>query len=83
MNSSVTASFRQALAALPPRIQERARKQYRLWQADHGHPSLHFKRVGPYWSARVDKGHRVLGLEQDGRIYWFWIGPHDEYEDRI
>jgi hypothetical protein len=64
-------------------VQERARKQYRLWQADHWHPSLHFKRVGPYWSARVDKGHRALGLEQEGRVYWFWIGPHDAYEDRI
>ncbi|MBL9179463.1 MAG: hypothetical protein JNM65_15475 [Verrucomicrobiaceae bacterium] len=83
MNSSVTASFRQALAALPAQVQERARKQYRLWQSDHRHPSLHFKRVGSYWSARVDKNHRVLGLEQEGRIYWFWIGPHDEYEDRL
>jgi hypothetical protein len=31
----------------------------------------------------VDKGYRALGLEKDGRIYWFWIGPHDEYEGRI
>lgn len=83
MTSSVTASFRQALASLPPKVQARAKKQYQLWSTDHWHPSLHFKRVGPYWSARVDKGYRALGLEKEGRLYWFWIGPHDEYEERI
>jgi len=32
---------------------------------------------------RVDNGHRALGIEDDGTIVWFFIGPHDEYEERI
>jgi hypothetical protein len=83
MNSSITASFREALAGLPTQVQTQAKKQFLLWCNDHWHPSLHFKRVGPYWSARVDKGHRALGLEKDGRIFWFWIGPHDGYEEKL
>lgn len=83
MNSSVTRSFRQWFERLPADVQTQARKQFRLWRRDHGHPSLHFKKVGDYWSARVDRNHRVLGLEKDGRIYWFYIGPHDGYEARL
>jgi hypothetical protein len=25
-------------------------------------------------------GYRALGRIQDGVMYWFWIGKHDEYE---
>jgi hypothetical protein len=39
--------------------------------------------VGPYWSARVDREHRALGVEKDGKIIWFFIGMHDEYESKI
>jgi hypothetical protein len=83
MNSSVTRSFRERLARLPPTVQARARKQYVLWLRDHWHPSLHFKKVGEWWSVRVDDQHRALGLERAGRIHWFFIGRHDEYEERI
>jgi hypothetical protein len=50
---------------------------------DHWHPSLHFKKVGPYWSARVDRDHRALGVESEGMIVWFFIGRHDSYERQI
>ncbi len=83
MNSSVTRSFRQWFERLPPDIQAQARKQFRLWRRDHAHPSLHFKKVGDYWSVRVDRNHRALGLEREGRIYWFYIGPHDGYTKQI
>ena len=64
-------------------VRRNARKQFRLWLEDHWHPSLHFKRVGPYWSARVDRDHRALGVECDGKIVWFFIGKHDHYDGRI
>jgi len=83
MKSSTSATFRKCFAALTPEVQRQARKQFRLWLADHWHPSLHFKRVGPYWSARVDRDHRALGIEHEGRIVWFYIGRHDGYERRI
>jgi hypothetical protein len=54
-----------------------------LWLADHWHPSLRFKKVGTYWSVRVDDNYRALGIERDGTILWFFIGPHDAYEGQI
>jgi hypothetical protein len=86
MKSSTTAAFRKQFGALRPEVQRQARKQFRLWLADHRHPLLHFKKVGAYWSARVDREHRehrVLGVEDGGEIVWFFIGRHDGYERRI
>lgn len=83
MKSSTSASFRKQFAELSPEMKRRARKQFLLWLEDHLHPSLHFKRVGPYWSVRVDRDHRALGVENDGTIIWFYIGKHDGYERRI
>ena len=83
MKSSISTTFRKQFAALAPDVQRQARKQFRLWIVDHRHPSLHFKRVGPYWSARVDRDHRALGVESEGKIVWFYIGKHDDYERRI
>ncbi|WP_075091053.1 hypothetical protein [Haloferula sp. BvORR071] len=83
MKSSTSASFRKQFGELPPEVRRLARKQFRLWLEDHWHPSLHFKRVGSYWSARVDRNYRALGVENDGRIVWFYIGKHDGYEKRI
>jgi len=83
MNSSVTRSFRQRFAELPAPVQARARKQFKLWQQNHWHPSLHFKKVGPYWSVRISAGYRAVGLERSGRVYWFYIGPRGQYEEQI
>jgi hypothetical protein len=83
MNSSVAPEFWALFNSLPAEVQARARKQFVLWLADHGHPSLHFKKVGPYWSVRVDGSHRALGIERDGNILWFFIGAHDAYEGQI
>jgi len=83
MNSSTTESFRRQLAALPPDIQNLAKKAYHLWRVNPNHPAVHFKKVGNYWSARISESHRALGKIKDGTMYWFWIGPHDEYQRRI
>ena len=83
MNSSVAPEFWERFNRMSPEVQARARKQYALWLENHWHPSLHFKRVGRYWSVRVDNTHRALGIEHDGTIHWFFIGRHDAYEDRI
>ena len=80
MNSSVTRSFREEFARLPPRVQEQAKRNYALWQENPNHPSLHFKKVGDYWSARVDLNHRVVGRLQGNRMIWFAIRAHAGYE---
>ena len=80
MKSSTTPDFRKRLNCLPAQVRRVALKNYRLWSRDPHHPSLHFKRVGDYWSVRVGASYRALGRERKGDFVWFWIGPHDEYE---
>ena len=86
MKSSVTKSFRTRLESLPASVQEQADKAYALWQEYPYHPSLKFKRVSqkqPIYSARVSINYRVLGLLEADRIYWYWIGAHDEYDELL
>jgi hypothetical protein len=65
---------------LPDNIRRRADAAYALLRENPRHPSLHFKKVGDFWSARVTLDYRALAVEaQDGYV-WFWIGRHDEYE---
>ena len=80
MNSRATARFWAGYNALNPEVRLLADKAFRLWQRDHWHPSLHFKKVGDYWVARVSDNYRALGIESEGAIAWFWIGPHKDYE---
>jgi hypothetical protein len=83
MHSSVAPDFWERYNRLPPAVQARARKQYALWMENHWHPSLHFKKVGPYWSVRVDDNHRALGIEKAGTMLWFFIGRHSDYEQHL
>lgn len=69
--------------ALPLNMQHRARKAYRLWQRDPFHPSLHLKKVGKSWSARVDPDHRALADVRGDPAYWVWIESHADYERLI
>jgi hypothetical protein len=64
---------------LSPELQALARGNYELLKSDAQHPSLHFKRVGKYWSVRVGSGYRALGIDSPKGVLWFWIGTHDEY----
>ena len=83
MNSFVTRSFREDFARLPKSVQVAAREKYRFWKQDPHHPSLHFKPVGSYWSARINQSYRALGRKENGTMYWFRIIAHDEYERLI
>jgi len=83
VTSQVTDEFISRFRRLPKRIQQQARKNYRLWRKNPRHPGLDFKRVGkrsPVYSVRVGIGWRALGLLEDDVILWFWIGPHEQYE---
>ena len=86
MTSSVTQEFRQRLARLPAATQEQAARAYALWRWDPYHSSLQFKRVSqrqPIYSVRVGLGYRALGLREEEHLYWFWIGPHAEYDELL
>ena len=80
MKSSTTPGFRRRLRELPPPARRLARKNFKLWLRDSQHPSLHFKKVGRFWSARFGGDFRALATIQGDEAEWFWIGPHDEYD---
>ena len=68
---------------LPAEVQDLARENFELLKADPHHPSLHFKRVGQYWSVRVGRGYRALAEEIEDGFLWGWIGSHAEYDHII
>jgi hypothetical protein len=83
IESRATREFRDAYAALPEEIREHARRAYRLFRTDPGHPSLRFKKVNEesnIYSARIGLGYRALGIMEGSTVVWFWIGSHADYD---
>ena len=80
MSHRVARKFWLLFADLPPEVQTLARSSFLLLKTNPQLPSLHLKRVGRYWSARVGASCRALGVSSPDGIVWFWIGPHEEYE---
>ena len=68
---------------LPPYIQKIADKNFDILKENSKHPSLHFKKIGKYWSARVGIAYRALAISVDEDILWFWIGSHSDYDKLI
>lgn len=75
-----TARFWQCFDKLPEKIKPLARSSFKLLKDNPQHPSLHFKKVGQFWSARVGLGHRALAVQDGSDYIWVWIGIHDEYK---
>jgi hypothetical protein len=65
---------------LPQTIQNLADQCYELLKQNPRHPSLHFKKVGQFWSVRVGLHYRAVAVEKDNEMAWFWIGSHAEYD---
>ena len=71
--------FRQLFQELPASVQRTARRNFDLLKANPRHPSLRFRNVGRYWSARVGASYRAVAVRDGTDFIWFWIGDHDEY----
>ena len=80
MKSCATPKFWKLYEALPLAIQRKADKAYALWENNPAHPSLHFKKVGKFWSARIDDNYRSLAEVRGDSTYWLWIGDHAAYD---
>ncbi|MBY3089237.1 hypothetical protein HFO72_00050 [Rhizobium laguerreae] len=65
---------------MPEQIRKLADGNFDLLKQDPRHPSLHFKRVGRFWSARVGASWRALAVSDGDDIIWFWIGSHADYD---
>ena len=80
MKHSASPRFWQCYRSLPSKIQMLADKNFALLKANPGHPSLHFKKVGRFRSARVGIKYRALAVEIDDGLLWVWIGDHATYD---
>lgn len=69
--------------ALPAEIQGLADKSFELLKSDPRHPSLQFKKVGRYWSARVGLHYRAVAVDCREGFIWFFIGTHAEYDKLV
>jgi hypothetical protein len=68
---------------LPEPIQKLSHRVFSLLKTNPSHPSLHFKKVGKFWSVRIGMNFRALAIKQEEDFIWVWIGTHDEYEKMI
>jgi hypothetical protein len=75
-------SFWKAYQNLTLEIRQLADRNFALLKENPQHPSLHFKKVGRFWSARVGIHHRALAVEAPDGFLWIAIVPHSAY-DRI
>ena len=78
-----TDQFWNRYRSLPEDVQDLANKSFQLLKENPRHPSLQFKKVGGFWSARVSLTHRALAVEDGADYIWVWIGSHDDYERLI
>ncbi|MCG2666162.1 hypothetical protein ACFPFP_04370 [Bradyrhizobium sp. GCM10023182] len=80
MKHAASPRFWKSYEALPANVRRLADANFRLLKSDPNHPSLQFKRVGRYWSARVGLRYGALAVEANGDYVWFWIGSHADYD---
>jgi mRNA-degrading endonuclease RelE of RelBE toxin-antitoxin system len=78
-----TTRFWSCFDTLPLHIQDLARKNFETLKENPHHPSLHFKKVGKLWSARVGSNYRAIAVQDGSDFIWVWIGTHREYEKLI
>ena len=69
--------------ALPEPVRKQADRAFDLLKSAPDHPSLHFKKVGRYRTARIGLHHRAVAVEAPDGPLWFWIGSHGEYDHLI
>jgi hypothetical protein len=78
-----TERFWRYYRSVPEEFRQVADKSFELLKSDPRHPSLHLKRVGKMWSARIGHSHRALAVEEGADFIWVWIGSHDDYKQII
>ena len=84
--SLTTSAFWDRFNALSLDDQRQAREAHGIWLENPRQPGLRFKKVHsarPIYSARVGLDIRAVGIMAGDDIIWFWIGPHDEYEELL
>jgi hypothetical protein len=61
--------------SLPSEVKLQADRCFKLLKLEPRHPSLHFKKIGRFWSARVGLQFRVLAVEAGSRDLTWVANP--------
>lgn len=83
MRHNASPRFWECYRSLPEKVRRQADAAFERLKADPRHPSLHLKKVGRFWSARVGLHYRALAVEGDDMLVWFWIGTHADYDNIV
>jgi len=78
--------FSEYYQKLPKEVKQAAVKAFKLFMHNPFHPSLHFKCVDRrrnVWSIRITINYRALCYREGNKLYWFWIGNHEDYEQEL
>ena len=78
-----TKRFWRCFDNLSDSVKKVSKKNFELLRTNPLHPSLHFKKVGEFWSVRAGINHRALAIDDGEDFIWVWIGTHSEYERMI
>jgi hypothetical protein len=76
---NTTDRFREAFNNLPVKVQRVANINFERLNKNPRHPSLHFKKIGKFWSLRIGLNYRSLAIKDKSGYTWVWIGNHDQY----
>jgi hypothetical protein len=83
VKSETLPSFWKLYWKLPERVRRAAQEAYRQFMVDPTHSGLHFHRLfnDPlYWSVRISRNHRAVGIVQGDTITWIWVGDHKAFD---
>lgn len=83
MKHHASPDFWACYGRLPKAVQRVADQNHKLLLRDPRHPSLRFKKVGRWWSARVGAHYRALAVGHGSDMVWVWIGSHAEYDKLV
>ena len=83
MRHRATQRFWNCYHALAAEVRQLADRCFAVLRQDPQHPSLHFKKVGRFWSVRVGLHYRALAVASGSDVVWSWIGSHAEYDRLI
>ena len=86
MRSFTCRLFWETFKKLPKKIRNRACEAYDFFSKDPNYPSLDFKKIKGFptlYSAEITESYRALGVVENNDVMWFWIGPHDDYMNKL
>jgi len=68
---------------LPENIRNLSRENFEILKKNPYYLSIHFKKIGKFWSVRIGDYYRALAIEEGEDYIWFWIGTHNDYDNMV